>query len=94
MKPVQRVSSVLSRCVLVAFILAGSTHAVYFKTLKLGLGVEAMSQSVFIDTMHAMYPIVKSMLDEVCEEAKQEMRDKNPELGSWKKAVTVADGTW
>ena len=52
-------SSVVSRCVLVA---------VYFKTLKLGLGVEAMSQSVFIDMLHAMYPIVKSMLDKVCEE--------------------------
>ena len=28
----------------------------------------------------------------MCESAKQEMRDD--ELGSWKRAVTVADGTW
>ena len=42
-----------------------------------------------------MYPIVKSMLDEICEAAKQEMKDKKEdELGSWKRAVTVADGTW
>ena len=35
------------------------------------------------------------MLDKVCEVAKQEMKDKKEdELGSWKKAVTVADGTW
>ena len=31
------------------------------------------------------------MLDDVCETAKQEMKD---ELGSWKHAVTVADGIW
>ena len=42
-----------------------------------------------------MYPVVKSVLDDICEIAKQEMKDKNyDELGSWKHAVTVADGTW
>ena len=36
-----------------------------------------------------------AMLDEVCEVAKQEMREKNDdELGSWKRAVTTADRTW
>ena len=35
------------------------------------------------------------MLDDICEAAKQEMDDKQEdELGSWKCAVTVADGTW
>ena len=35
------------------------------------------------------------MLDDICEAAKQEMNDKKEdELGSWKCAVTVADGTW
>ena len=42
-----------------------------------------------------MYPVVKAMLDEVCEIAKQEMKEKHEdELGSWKHAVTTADGTW
>ena len=42
-----------------------------------------------------MYPKVKSILDEVCKAAKQEMEGKSEdELGSWKRAVTVADGTW
>ena len=42
-----------------------------------------------------MHSIVESMLDEVCEVAKQEMRDvKESQLGSWKNAVTVADCTW
>ena len=42
-----------------------------------------------------MSAIVKSVLDEMREMAKQEMIDKkDDELGSWKRAVTVADGTW
>ena len=35
------------------------------------------------------------MLDEMCEAAKQEMRDlKESELGLWQNAIMVADGTW
>ena len=61
------------------------------KTLKNALGIEAVSGPVYLKTIYAMYPKVKS----VCEAAKQEMKGKNEdELGSWKRAVTVADGTW
>ena len=67
-------------------------HAVYYKTLKLALGIQAVSAPVFIESM---YPIVKSMLDKVCEAAKQEMKEKKEgELRSWKCAVTTAGGTW
>ena len=67
----------------------------YYKTLKNALGIEAVSGPVYLKTIYAMYPKVKSILDEVCEAAKQEMKGKNEdELGSWKRAVTVADGTW
>ena len=41
-----------------------------------------------------MYPVVKSVLDDICEMAKQEMKDNDDEFRSWKHAVTVADGTW
>ena len=41
-----------------------------------------------MDTIHSMHPIVKSMLDDACE------TDKKDELGSWKCAITVANGTW
>ena len=42
-----------------------------------------------------MYPVVKAMLDDLCEVAKREMKEKNDgDLGSWKRAVTTADGTW
>ena len=60
-------------CVQVAFIIAGSTQAVYYKTLKNALGIEAVS---------GPQDNVKSILDEVCEAAKQEMKGKNKdELG-------------
>ena len=88
-------TNALSMCVQVAFIIAGSTHARYYKTLKHALGIQAVSAHVFMNTLHALHPVVESMLDKICEDAKQEMRDKKEdELGSWKKAVTVADGTW
>ena len=35
------------------------------------------------------------MLDDLCEVAKREMKEKNDgDLGLWKRAVTTADGTW
>ena len=43
--------------------------------------------------IYSICPIVKSVLDEMSEMAKQEMKDKkDDELRSWKRAVTVADG--
>ena len=42
-----------------------------------------------------MYPIVKGMLDAMCDEAKKEMRSMDQtQLGSWTRAVTCADGVW
>ena len=67
-------TNVVSKCVQVAFIVAGCTHAVYYKILKNTLGIDAIS--VFMDTIYSMYPIVQSMLDEMCETAKQQMKDK------------------
>ena len=79
----------------VAFIIAGCTHATYYKMLSQSLGIEAVSATTFMCTIRAMHSIVDSMLDEVCEVAKQEMRDmEESELGLSQNAVTVADGTW
>ena len=47
------------------------------------------------ETIGKMYPVVKAMVDDLCEVAKREMKEKNyGDLGSWKRAVTTADGTW
>ena len=85
----------ISMSIQVAFILAGCTHATYYKTLRRALGIKAVNERVFMRTIELMYPVVKAMLDEVCEVAKQEMKEKGEEeLGSWKHAATTADGTW
>ena len=87
--------SEISLCVQVAFIIAGCTHATYYKTLQHSLGIAAVSMPVFMRTIELMFPIVNKMLDELCETAKQEMRDMGAEqLGSWARAVTAADGVW
>ena len=42
-----------------------------------------------------MYPVVKEMVDEMCEDAKNDMRRMDQcELGSWSHAIRSADGTW
>ena len=82
----------ISVSVQVAFILAGSTHTTYCKTLQNALGMKTVNARVFLKKM---YPVVKAMVDDLCEVAKREMKEKNDgDLGSWKRAVTTADGTW
>ena len=81
----------ISVSVQVAFILAGSTHTTYCKTLQNALGMKTVNARVFLNTIEKMYPVVKAL----CEVAKREMKEKNDgDLGSWKRAVTTADGTW
>ena len=45
-----------------------------------------------MNTVHPNETVVKAMVDDLCEVAKQEMNDGD--LGSWKRAVTTADGMW
>ena len=79
----------ISVCVQVAFIVAGS---VYCKTLQNALGMNTVHPNEFYETIGKMYPVVKAMVDDLCEVAKREMKDGD--LGSWKRAVNTADGTW
>ena len=88
-------TSEISRCVQVAFIISGATYATYFKTLHLALGIEVVSMPTFMATIKSMFPVVKEMLNEMCELAKNDMKKKaDHDLGSWKCAVTCADGVW
>ena len=78
----------------VAFILAGATQATYVKVLQHALGREAVAMVTFLGTVRCMFPVVKGMLDEMCELAKQDMKAlPESELGSWKRAVTTAEGS-
>ena len=67
-------SSDISIAVQVAFIVAGCTHAVYCKALQLALGMHTVSKVVFMETIQKMHPVVEAMLNELCEEAKNEMK--------------------
>ena len=79
----------------VAFIIAGCTHMTYYKVLQQALGLDAVSFHTFQSTIERMYPVVKSMVDSMCDEAKQEMKSMDQDiLGSWTRAVTSADGSW
>ena len=63
--------------------------------MKVSLGINVFEYDVFYSIIRRLHPIVKKMLDEMCEEAKQEMKKLDDKtLGSWKRAVTSADGTW
>ena len=67
----------------------------YYKVLKHALGIEAVSWPTFQSTIKRMYPVVKDMVDKMCDDAKDDMRCMDQsELGSWSRAVTSADGTW
>ncbi len=77
----------------VAFMAAGCMHSQYRKVLNLALGMTSTSASSFHKRLEIIYPVVKSMLDEACEQAKAEMKGMNQAaLGSWQRAITTADG--
>lgn len=79
----------------VAFIISGGMHATYRRVIHHGLGMEAFGNSVFASVIESLYSVVKQMVDDLCEEAKAEMKLMDPDaLGSWKKAITSADGCW
>ena len=42
--------------------------------LQHALGMEAVAMVTFLGTVRCMFPVVKGMLDEMCELAKQEMK--------------------
>ena len=80
-------SSDISIAVQVAFIIAGCTHITYYKVLKHALGIDAVSWLTFQSTIKKMYPVVKLMVDRMCDEAKLEMKCMDQgQLGSWSRA--------
>ena len=81
--------------VLVAFIIAGCTHTTYLKVMKHALGVSTVPWEDFQSTLVRMYPVVTALVDSMCNDAKDDMRQMDQsKLGSWSRAVTSADGTW
>ena len=60
----------ISTAIQVAFIVAGCTHMTYYKVLKHTLGIDAVTWPTFQSTIEKMYPVVKMMVDRMCDEAK------------------------
>ncbi len=88
-------TSEVCEAVKVAFIVSGCTHATYCKALQHTLGLNAVCAPSFLNTIRKMYPVVKTMVDDMCNEAMEAMQKMDQEeLGSWSRAVTTADGTW
>jgi len=58
----------------VVSVIAGCAHAQYAKVLKQCLGMLSVSAQVFIDTIKLLHPAVEVMLNEMCDEARNEMK--------------------
>uniref|UniRef100_A0A1X7TCB3 Uncharacterized protein n=1 Tax=Amphimedon queenslandica TaxID=400682 RepID=A0A1X7TCB3_AMPQE len=79
----------------VAFICSGAMYSQYAKVLKNALGMYCAGKSIYYKTLALMYPHVKGILNDMCEQAKESMKQKNDsELGSFKNAVTCGDAAW
>ena len=77
-----------------AFICSGANYAQY-ETVLGSMGMHPVTDYKFYETIKLMEGPTTELLDEQCEIAKKEMK-KAPsnEIGSWDRAVTVADGAW
>ena len=79
----------------VAFICSGAMYSQYAKILRNCLGMYCAGKSIYYRTLALMYPHVKGILNDMCKEAKESMKQKDDsELGSFKNAVTCGDAVW
>ena len=86
---------VLGLMLQIAYVTAGCSYSRYHRSLELAMGMHIVSEHQFYQTLEFIAPVVKQLLDDVCEENRNDMKalDKN-EMGSWQRACTEGDGTW
>ena len=85
---------VTSLAACVAFICAGQTFAVYDKVLGKYLGMNSLTKNNFYEVIKLMHPVVKEILDEMTEAAKDMMSMDQTVVGAWVRAITTSDGVW
>ena len=86
---------IVSLALSLAFFISGHGYASYRKTLGRGLGLGVTSEKPFLEVIDLALPHIKNMLDEMCDDAKQHMKELSPDqIGSWSRAVTCCDGCW
>ena len=71
------VCSVVSYATMIAFLASGVSYAKYRRIFKSFLSVNVFSPQTFIDMIGAIHPNVCAMLDNMCNEAQTEMKQKH-----------------
>jgi hypothetical protein len=85
----------VSLALCLAFFISGNGYASYRKTFGRGLGLGIVSEKPFLQVIDFAFPVIKEILDEVCDDVKHQMKQIPPDsLGSWSRAVTTCDGCW
>ena len=85
----------VSLALCLGFFISGHGFAAYRKTLGKGLGLGVITENPYLQIVGLALPHIKKILDEMCEDAKEQMRSiSDEELGSWERAVTTCDGCW
>ena len=88
-------TTTIGSSIMLAFIISGCLFSTYYKTMKLALGINCYKYTAYKTMLKRLHPVVKGMVDEMCNDAKDDMKKLDQtKLGSWKQAVTSADGVW
>ena len=54
-----------------------------------------LSEKPFLEVVDLTLHLIKNMLDETCDDAKDQMKQlSSDQIGSWSSAVTCCDGCW
>ena len=73
----------------------GCNKLVCRKTLGRGLGLSITTEKPFLEVTDLAQLHIKEILDEMCDDAKHQMKQLSPEqIGSWSRTVTCSDGCW
>ena len=86
---------IVSLALSLAFFISGHGYASYRKTLGRSLGLGVTSEKPFLEVIDLALPHIKDMLDEMCDDAKHQMKQlSSDQIGSWSRAVTCCEGCW
>ena len=87
--------TVVGLALAVAFVISGHGFAKFSKSLQVFLGISVLSKNRYYEVIKLIYPHITEILDEMCSDAKEEMKSmESDDLGSWKRAVVTSDGVW
>ncbi|XP_070562223.1 uncharacterized protein [Ptychodera flava] len=87
--------TIVSLALHLAHFIAGNHFSDISKSLGVGLGIQVLSRPAFQGIIKLLYPHVKNVVDEMCDEARKDMKTLPPtQIGSWQRAMTTSDGAW